>query len=43
MLRKGRDVAAEAVVSAEVAQEAAAEIQAEEVLPKIPRKGTRNL
>jgi hypothetical protein len=39
VLRKGRDVAAEAVVSAEAAQEAAAEIQAEEVLPKIARKG----
>ena len=43
VLRKGRDVAAEAVVSAEVAQEAAAEIQAEEVLPKIARRGTRTL
>jgi hypothetical protein len=39
VLRKGRDVAAEAVVSAEAAQEAAAEIQAEEVLPKLARKG----
>lgn len=39
VLRKGRDVAAEAVVSAEAAQEVAAEIQAEEVLPKIARKG----
>jgi hypothetical protein len=39
VLRKGRDVAAEAVVSAEAAQDAAAEIQAEEVLPKIARKG----